>query len=76
MMWESGEGSWVLGFLMMVLFWGGLVVLAVVVLEAGAAGASMRLARQSNVPTLAPSWKSDSPGMKSPKRSSSSDAGC
>jgi len=22
----------------------------------------MRLARQSNVPTLAPSWKSDSPG--------------
>jgi putative membrane protein len=33
MMWGPGWGSWVLGFLMMALFWGGLVVLAVVVLR-------------------------------------------
>ena len=33
MMWGTGWGDWILGFLMMVLFWGGLVVLAVLALR-------------------------------------------
>jgi len=33
MMWGTGWGNWILGFLMMVLFWGGLVVLAVLALR-------------------------------------------
>ena len=32
-MWGTGWGDWILGFLMMVLFWGGLVVLAVLALR-------------------------------------------
>jgi hypothetical protein len=76
MMWGPGWGGWVLGFLMMALFWGGLVVLAVVILRGWGGRSEQGLARLSNVPTLKPSWKSDSRGVKSPKRSSSSDAGC
>jgi putative membrane protein len=33
MMWGTSWGSWILGFLMMVLFWGGLVVLVVFALR-------------------------------------------
>jgi putative membrane protein len=33
MMWGAGWENWILGFLMMVLFWGGLVVLAVLALR-------------------------------------------
>lgn len=33
MMWGTGWGNWILGFLMMVLFWGGLVVLLVLALR-------------------------------------------
>ena len=32
-MWGTGWGNWILGFLMMVLFWGGLVVLVVLALR-------------------------------------------
>lgn len=30
MMWGNGSGNWILGILMMVLFWGGLVALVVI----------------------------------------------
>lgn len=33
MMWGAGWDNWILGLLMMVLFWGGLVVLAVMALR-------------------------------------------
>lgn len=33
MMWGAGWDNWILGLLMMVLFWGGLVVLAVLALR-------------------------------------------
>ena len=33
MMWGTGWGNWILGFLMMVLFWGGLVVLVLLALR-------------------------------------------
>ena len=33
MMWGTGWGNWVAGFLMMVLFWGGLVALVVFALR-------------------------------------------
>jgi len=33
MMWGTGWGNWILGFLMMVFFWGGLVVLLVLALR-------------------------------------------
>lgn len=33
MMWGSGWGGWVAGFLMMALFWGGLVALVVIALR-------------------------------------------
>lgn len=33
MMWGTGWGGWVVGFVMMALFWGGLVALVVLVLR-------------------------------------------
>ena len=33
MMWGTGWGNWILGFLMMVLFWGGLIALVILALR-------------------------------------------